>query len=108
MAGAFTVVGYIVPLRQRPIYFACILGANAVASIVGPLAGGAFTDHVSWRWWYKPLQFSNSHSFYINLPIGAVTMLMIAFLLPVPARHHLSFRQKLAEIDYQGGIFLIA
>lgn len=53
VAGAFTVVGYIVPLRQRPIYFASILGANAVASIVGPLAGGAFTDHVTWRWWYQ-------------------------------------------------------
>jgi MFS family permease len=96
VAGAFTVVGYIVPLRQRPIYFASILGANAVASIAGPLAGGAFTEHVSWRW-----------CFYINLPIGAVTMVMILCLLPVPEQPSLPIRQKLGEVDYQGAFFLI-
>jgi hypothetical protein len=46
-------------------------------------------------------------SFYINLPIGAVTMVMIAWLLPVPARRYIPLRQKLGEIDYLGGIFLI-
>jgi hypothetical protein len=55
----------------------------------------------------ETFKFSGSLSFYINLPIGAVTIFMIALLLPVPAQPKLSFRQKLVEIDYQGGIFLI-
>ena len=53
-SGALTVIAYIVPLRQRPIFFASVGAENAIASVAGPLAGGAFTEHVSWRWWYQP------------------------------------------------------
>jgi hypothetical protein len=56
----------------------------------------------------KPLVNYNLFSFYINLPIGAVTAVMIAWFLPVPIlRPVISLRQKLREIDYQGAIFLI-
>jgi MFS family permease len=51
-SGVFTVITYIVPLRERPMFFACIAAVMAIASVVGPLADGAFTQHVSWRWWY--------------------------------------------------------
>jgi MFS family permease len=85
-------------LRQRPLFFASIGGVNAVASVAGPLAGGAFTEHVSWRW-----------CFYINLPIGAITILSIAFLLPVPQQPmaKLPLREKFDEVDFYGAAFLL-
>lgn len=97
-SGAFTVIAYIVPLRQRPLFFASVGGVNAIASVVGPLCGGLFTEHVTWRW-----------CFYINLPIGAITIITIALLLPVPKQPlaSLPLRQKFDEIDYYGAFFLM-
>ena len=111
-SGAFTVLAYIVPLRQRPIFFASVAAANAVASVAGPLAGGAFTEHLTWRWWYLPprlVQLFNINSFYINLPVGAITIVTIAFLLPVPKQPlaALPLNKKFEEIDFLGAFFLL-
>jgi len=49
-SGTTVIITQIIPLQKRPIYMAlmgCIFG---VSSVIGPLLGGAFTDHVSWRW----------------------------------------------------------
>ncbi|KAI1814331.1 MFS general substrate transporter [Poronia punctata] len=73
-AGIFSGVTIImismVPLRKRPMFqgmFGTIFG---LASVLGPLVGGALTDAASWRW-----------CFYINLPIGAVAALCLIFFL---------------------------
>ena len=48
--GAILIVANTVPLRKRPIYTGLIGGMYGIASVAGPLMGGAFTDKVTWRW----------------------------------------------------------
>ncbi|KAJ7636474.1 major facilitator superfamily domain-containing protein [Roridomyces roridus] len=72
-SGAMLTVANIVPLEKRPMYTGLVGGMYGIASVAGPLAGGAFTDKVSWRW-----------CFYINLPLGAVTLAVIILILKTP------------------------
>ncbi|SOD86917.1 MDR family MFS transporter [Streptomyces sp. Ag109_G2-15] len=87
---SMAIVGDIVPPRERGRYqglFGAVFGAT---SVLGPLLGGVFTEHLSWRW-----------VFYVNLPVGVVALAVIATALRIPRRaaHHV--------IDYLG-TFLIA
>ncbi|KAF2123214.1 major facilitator superfamily domain-containing protein [Lophiotrema nucula] len=71
--GVMVILFYTVPLQQRPIYQGAFGAVFAIASVIGPLVGGSLTDHVTWRW-----------CFYINLPIGGVSMIVTMFLLHMP------------------------
>ncbi|UKL05562.1 MULTISPECIES: MDR family MFS transporter [unclassified Streptomyces] len=90
MVLSMAIVGDLVPPRERGRYqglFGAVFGAT---SVLGPLLGGVFTEHLSWRW-----------VFYVNVPLGAVALVVIAAALHIPtrpARH---------VIDYLG-TFLIA
>ncbi|KAK6200106.1 multidrug-resistance transporte [Scheffersomyces amazonensis] len=93
---SFVIISEIVPIEKRPIGMAIISCVFAVASVLGPLIGGAFTTHVTWRW-----------AFFINLPIGG---LALAFLLWAfnPPRPKVNVRQELKKFDYIGNLLLIA
>ncbi|CAG8447353.1 24294_t:CDS:10 [Dentiscutata erythropus] len=89
-------IGEIVPIKDRGKYQGMMGGCFGVASVVGPLLGGAFTDKVTWRW-----------SFYINLPLGVITFISVVFLLHLPSPTS-SIWSKLARIDWWGVITLIS
>ena len=89
MTLAMALVAEIVPPRERGRYQGYIQMIFVTASVAGPLLGGLFTDHASWRW-----------IFYVNLPIGAVVLVLVAVALDVPAR------KGEARVDYLGAALL--
>ena len=72
-SGLMVIMFHTIPLQQRPIWQGAFGAVFAIASVVGPLVGGAFTDRVTWRW-----------CFYINLPVGAISILVTVFILHLP------------------------
>jgi EmrB/QacA subfamily drug resistance transporter len=81
----FAIIGDIIPPRQRGRYQGYFGAVFGVSSVVGPLLGGFFTDHLSWRW-----------VFYINIPIGLFSMFIIARYL------HLPVHRTEHKIDFAG------
>ncbi|KAH8660370.1 major facilitator superfamily domain-containing protein [Xylariales sp. PMI_506] len=97
-SGMIMVIVYSVPLHKRPVFQGMMGSVFGIASVVGPLLGGAFTSKVSWRW-----------CFYINLPFGAISMVFILFLLRIPDRDttKLAIKEKLAQLDFYGTFLII-
>src|SRR5437762_7231098 len=83
------VVGDIVPPRDRGRYQGIFGAVFGLASIAGPLLGGYFTTHLSWRW-----------IFYINLPVGIAALVVLAATLPSLGR------RAVRSIDYVGAALL--
>jgi MFS family permease len=95
-SGAFVIIAYTVPIVKRPLYTGYISAMFGIAGILGPILGGAFSDspRLTWRF-----------CFWINLPIGFVSVLVIAFVFKSPHRKAiatLTWRQKLAALDFAG------
>lgn len=99
-SGALIIIAVNVPLEKRPIYSSAVIGMYGIASVAGPLMGGALTDKVSWRW-----------CFYINLPIGAVAMILITIFLKTPPLQRMasstSLMQKFLKFDPLGTMVFV-
>lgn len=68
---AFTLVADLFPPTERGRWQGIFVSVLSLALIVGPAIGGWITDHASWHW-----------VFYVNLPVGALTLLVLTVWLP--------------------------
>ncbi|KAJ3113462.1 hypothetical protein HDU96_003366 [Phlyctochytrium bullatum] len=97
---AIVIISDLVPIRQRANYQGIIGAVFGLAGVTGPLLGGSFVDHISWRW-----------VFYINLPIGVITvgvvLLFLRFQNPT-AQPQESLSTRFLRIDWLGTFLLIA
>jgi EmrB/QacA subfamily drug resistance transporter len=90
MVLVMAVIADLIPPRERGRYVGLFGAVFGVASVIGPLLGGFFTEHLSWRW-----------IFYINLPLGITAFLVLGSVLHLP-RHRTEHR-----IDWVGASLLV-
>lgn len=92
--GAYTIIAFVAEPRKRPMFTGIIGVSYGIASVIGPLIGGVFSDKVSWRW-----------CFYINLPIGGISALIILLFFRTPSGAKpvkASWKEKLLQMDLVG------
>jgi MFS family permease len=99
--GGYTISAFVVPPSVQPTVVGLMGSVFTVASVAGPLLGGAFTSGVSWRW-----------CFYINLPIGGITMGCMTVFFRTPARaklsHQVSMKEILKNFDLAGLVLMFS
>jgi EmrB/QacA subfamily drug resistance transporter len=85
MVTATALIGEVVPLRERGRYQGALGAVFGVTTVIGPLLGGFFTDHLTWRW-----------AFWINVPVAVVVLAVAAAAIPALAQ------TGKPRIDYAG------
>ncbi|CAI7619560.1 unnamed protein product [Penicillium glandicola] len=99
-SGCYIIIAHIAAPEKRAAYTGILGATYGIASIMGPLVGGAFTDQLTWRW-----------CFWINLPIGfaAVILLLLTFSTPASAKPIKStWIEILRHVDLLSVVIIIA
>ncbi|KAI3316472.1 major facilitator superfamily domain-containing protein [Xylariaceae sp. AK1471] len=98
-SGVYIIAGYSVTPQRRPAYTGIIGASFGLASVLGPLLGGVFSETIGWRW-----------CFYINLPIGGLSFFIILLLFQAPASAKpktAPLIEKLLQLDLGGTSILL-
>jgi EmrB/QacA subfamily drug resistance transporter len=90
MTLALAIIGDVIPPRERGRYQGYFGAVFTVSSVIGPLIGGFLVDQASWRW-----------VFYVNLPIGAVALVVVNRVLKLDHRPHTS------KVDVPGSVLIV-
>lgn len=98
-SGTYILIAFAARTERRPVFVGIFGLCFGIASVVGPLIGGAFTDYVSWRW-----------CFYVNLPIGGLSALLILICYHTPSwakPAEASWPGKLLQMDPLGTVLAL-
>ncbi|KAB5580054.1 major facilitator superfamily domain-containing protein [Coniochaeta sp. 2T2.1] len=99
LCGGLVLISHVVEMKRRPVFMGLISSMFGVASVIGPTFGGLFTDskRLTWRF-----------CFWINLPFGALAILVILLVYKPKPREHsaLSFRRKLVHLGFDSAAVL--
>lgn len=119
LQGALVIITKTVPLAQRPFYISIVISAFGLCVKIGPLLGGVFTEHASWRWCFWMLVSleedlgRNANVKLSNVPIGAVVLVLITIFLKLDSQAKTgsssrTWIQIIIEIDFAGMVLVIA
>ena len=88
-------IGDLFSLRTRPAFYGVIGGVWAIASSIGPIIGGAFTQEVTWRW-----------CFYVNLPLDGLAFFILLFFLDLKTPRT-GMIEGFKAIDWVGSLTIV-